>query len=400
MPNRIVGHARPRISKKLTALALAAAVTAPAALAASASAHGLEGTQIPEQKLRKLETALLGPAHAADHAGNRRSLRSTARLGKTAAGRRRIAMAQRATKTRRVEGNPADVGQWGGPVKFIAEASGAVGINAVMLPTGKVLWFSYSTALGDKDVGRAVLWNPADQSFKVVPPPINPDTGAPVNIWCGGASLLANGHVLVTGGNVDNVVFDAKLAKGLNHVYTFNPFNEQWTRRENLAQGRWYPSQVLMPDGRTLIMEGLTADGNDTHNRDIEVFDPNAPLGQEISTIGTTAGNTPARYQGSPEYYPHLFWTPTGRIFVGGPAKDTFFFTNPMSSFGIGGFSATARGHTWGTGMLMPLQHDSASARVMQLGGMDLGAEGPSFKDANGKVNAISRRDADLYDER
>ncbi len=52
MPNRIVGHARPRISKKLTALALAAAVTAPAALAASASAHGLDGTLIPEQKLR------------------------------------------------------------------------------------------------------------------------------------------------------------------------------------------------------------------------------------------------------------------------------------------------------------------------------------------------------------
>ena len=40
-------------------------------------------------------------------------------------------------------------------------------------------------------------------SWRQVDPPIDPRTGKPTDIWCGGTSLLADGRVLVTGDNLD-----------------------------------------------------------------------------------------------------------------------------------------------------------------------------------------------------
>jgi hypothetical protein len=63
----------------------------------------------------------------------------------------------------------------------------------------------------------------------MVNPPINPDTGKPVNIWCGGQSMLADGRILVTGGNY-RYQQTGYSYRGLKRIYTFNPFNETWRR--------------------------------------------------------------------------------------------------------------------------------------------------------------------------
>lgn len=80
-------------------------------------------------------------------------------------------------------------------------------------------------------------------------PPIDPRTGKPTDIWCGGTSLLADGRVLVTGGNLDKE--PAHVSTGLNTVFTFDPWTESWDSHEPMRQGRWYPTQLLMPDART-----------------------------------------------------------------------------------------------------------------------------------------------------
>ena len=57
--------------------------------------------------------------------------------------------------------------------------------------------------------------------------------------------------MLITGGNVDDPRTDFH---GIDDVFTFNPFSEQWdppATNASMRQGRWYPSQVLMPDGRS-----------------------------------------------------------------------------------------------------------------------------------------------------
>ena len=49
--------------------------------------------------------------------------------------------------------------------------------------------------------------------------------------------------------------------KGLNKIYTFNPFNETWTEQPDMRHGRWYPTGVRMADGRIAIISGLDESG-------------------------------------------------------------------------------------------------------------------------------------------
>jgi len=77
---------------------------------------------------------------------------------------------------------------------------------------------------------------------------------------------------------------------GLNKVYTFNPFNETWTEQPDMPKGRWYPSQVLLPDGRTVIMSGLDESGADySTNKLIEVFTTSSDLNGRgtLTTLGS-----------------------------------------------------------------------------------------------------------------
>ena len=82
---------------------------------------------------------------------------------------------------------PADqVGQWAAPFNIPI-----FGINAVMLPTGKVMWWSYP--LGPRfNTSQAFLWDPATGQTKEVDPPLDRDTDGdgirdPANIWCSGS---------------------------------------------------------------------------------------------------------------------------------------------------------------------------------------------------------------------
>ena len=149
-----------------------------------------------EPELRKMETAVLGPEHAAEHAEQRAMEERASELGVAGADAARSAGDG---VTNRVSGPPAQIGQWDAPFSIPI-----FGIHAVMLPTGKVMWWAYPFGDGEprREHAQAWLWNPATGAMKRVDPPVNPQTGQPANIWCSGQSLLADGRVLVTGGNL------------------------------------------------------------------------------------------------------------------------------------------------------------------------------------------------------
>lgn len=120
-------------------------------------------------------------------------------------------------------------------------------------------------------------------------PPIDPRTGKPTDIWGGGTSLLADGRVLVTSDNLDED--PAHVSTGLNTVFTFDPWTESWQSHEPMRQGRWYPTQLLMPHGRTLIASGQSAPGDPDFGSlgpagsrgmddDAEVFEPGGDVSQ------------------------------------------------------------------------------------------------------------------------
>ena len=239
---------------------------------------------LSEAQLRAWETKVLGPEHAAEHA----ALRRDARLHKNAptgpVGGFRL-YARSATST------PEVGGRWNGRFDIPV-----MGINAAMLPTGKVLWYAYPNepdSAPRRNEGWAVLWDPSKgtgaDAFKRVDPPVDPATGLPVNIWCSGTSFLADGRVLVTGGNLSYINDPNSQYAGLNQVYTFNPFSETWTRQPDMAHGRWYPTQMLMPDGRTVIVQGLDETKTGAKNTDIEIFTPSA----NMNGVGTITKRGP-----------------------------------------------------------------------------------------------------------
>src|SRR4051812_21373108 len=94
-----------------------------------------------EARLRRLETRMLGAEHAAEHARSRAIARSQSGQATTFS----VAAAP--------PQNPSDVGSW--TPKFSIPS---VAVHAVMLPTGKVLYFNGPT------VGSAHLLDPNAQT--------------------------------------------------------------------------------------------------------------------------------------------------------------------------------------------------------------------------------------------
>ncbi len=67
--------------------------------------------------------------------------------------------------------------------------------------------------------------------------------------------MLASGEVLVTGGNLvirTSTPTTRTRTAGLNRVFTFDPWTREWTEQPQMNDGRWYPGQVLLADGRTV----------------------------------------------------------------------------------------------------------------------------------------------------
>ena len=327
----------------------------PAAAHTQDGSLGVDG--MSEAQLRKFETAVLGPEHAAEHAEQRAIVREE--------GASAIARSEPAPAEARA-GAPSDVGQWGSPFFVPITAT-----HSVLLPTGKVLWWSYPS--GKPNTAQAWLWDSATGTSERVDPPLwtDPADGQqkPANIWCSGQALLADGRVLVTGGNLAYTGGTPNF-KGLNKVYTFNPFNETWTEQPEMPHGRWYPTQRLLPDGRVLIVGGYDESGSDpvVQNHDVEVFTPSADMNGvgTLTKIGLRggAGNPPEG-----ELYPRMFAMPSGKILTAGPdPADTYFFNSiGASSFTWSELPNLPQSHLWGT----TVQNPGAPNKVTVIGGRD-----------------------------
>ncbi|MGD9722726.1 MAG: Calx-beta domain-containing protein [Pirellulales bacterium] len=177
------------------------------------------------------------------------------------------------------DSDAADTGEWSPlqnwPIEFI---------NALMLPTGKVMGYDRTMNLR--------LWDPLTNTFTS---PADPG----YNLFCTGTALLADGTVLVTGGHVVDTV-------GLPYASIYDPFQDSWTQLANMNAGRWYPSQTTLANGDVLVLSG------DTNG---DITDP-LPQIYEAAT-GTWRDLTTAELTLS--FYPRTFSAPNGAAFVAGP---------------------------------------------------------------------------------
>lgn len=317
-------------------------------------------TPTREGRLHALEAATLGDAHAAEHARSRaQGRRATCAPG---GGLKRsfvaAAEARASAKRAMAVGPPQQVGQWSAPIGL----PGIVAIHTTLMANGKILFFYNNPNFGDENLGRAMVWDPATQTG------VRRDV--PANIWCAGQTLLADGRVLVVGGNLKYRTSDAPggAFRGLNQIWIFNPATEAWTKGPDMRHGRWYPTATRLADGRVVISSGWDETGNATNNPDIEVYTPAAD-GQGPGRVDVVASR-------DIDYYPHQFLLPDGRLLYGGPRDVDTFILNP------GDWSQTdipdlqnSRQFGYGSGVLLP-GGPAGSSRVMVIGGGDEAGEG------------------------
>ncbi|GAB2585472.1 hypothetical protein GCM10027034_17370 [Ramlibacter solisilvae] len=211
-------------------------------------------------------------------------------------------------------------GRWSEP--FIIPV---VGVTAVLLHTGKVLFWSYNPDDYYKPLssmnGVAYVWDPATRTGHSIAPP--------ENISCAGQTLLADGRLFIAGGNLrypdPNAPAGTQSWKGTLTAYTFNPATEAFVRQPNMRNGRWYPTTTKLSDNRVVITSGWDQNGGEIINSDVEIFTPSAsPDGVgRIDFVGQHA---------STGLYPLQFLLPGGTMLEAGPGRRSSYLFNPADN--------------------------------------------------------------------
>ncbi len=172
-------------------------------------------------------------------------------------------------------------GVWDAPM---INALSIVGVHAVVLHTGKVLYFSFDYRcvnnienikryFADPNLGSYQVWDPVSGSSSPVRP-----VGR--NVFCAGQCQLADGTIFVAGGQdgagaaeLTNE-WDKYFAAGgiftffipgldVNNgaskdVHTYNPVTDIWDRWPDMKDNRYYPTCQVLGDGSAMVVAGLS----------------------------------------------------------------------------------------------------------------------------------------------
>ncbi len=190
---------------------------------------------------------------------------------------------------------------------------------------------------------ESAVYNPNKGTFKVIP--------TPDDFFCSGHIQLADGNVLVLGGNkaYPNAT-TGKGYEGLNTSYIFDPVTEKYVKENNLNGGHWYPSATELGNGDIISYGGLEVDSTGSvkteyfqYNQAITDSTPDSSTDGKWLPSGTTPNTVNQTYTGW-GLYPTMILRQDGTLFYSG----SHVFGNNETPFGTVG---TARGQG-GAGIL------------------------------------------------
>lgn len=233
-------------------------------------------------------------------------------------------------------------GQWVGAGKFnipiptlrdtaghaFPDDRGLFVLHAVLLYTGKVLCFSGHV----EDMNYAPLcyvFDPKNPSAAMSPIAF----AAGADPFCCHYVQIPDGRILAVGGSQHDVGvvgtpgYHYRGSNGSQTIALFDPDTNAWTASKtgpkinNLQQGRWYPTAVVLPDGRVAVFSGrreLDSTGswpvgvsNPGIADMVEILSPqdrsSKPLGWASKELSGAAKELPI--------YPGLHLAPNGRIY-------------------------------------------------------------------------------------
>jgi hypothetical protein len=278
-------------------------------------------------------------------------------------------------------GDPSLVGSW----QRARTAFEHLPIHTALLRTGQVLGFggSCNNELRAQATKCTELFDPATQAVQCIAQELESD------LFCCGTSILPDGRVLAAGGTAryDGVLLrgrrlgplalpDLPPFLGLDEAYVFDPESPGWTRIEDMAGGRWYPTLVTLGDGRVLAVAGLMGRFPWFFRRRVEVYTP----GSGWSKVKGASRWMPM--------YPHLHLLPDGDVFF-----DGCYNTHYLRMYRILGFPAgrlQVPTGTWkndpgghdarreeGSSVLLPLRPPDYRAQLLLIGGALVGEDNP-----------------------
>lgn len=180
--------------------------------------------------------------------------------------------------------DPAVTGVWGGVMDWPDKA-----IHSIILHNGKMLWFRGEGANGS----YSYTWDPVTNQMQ--------QQVLGFGVFCSGHTVMPDGRVIVTGGRIAGTA-----TLGPRYTVIYDPATNQWSEGPSMRRGRYYPTNLVLGDGRTLVFSGY--DSTHTFNDQVESFIP-----------GTGPGGTdqwellPADHYIA--YYPRMHLLPSGKVF-------------------------------------------------------------------------------------
>lgn len=396
-----------------------------ALLPGAAGAHGdqvLPAKPEEEQRLREIERETIGPEHAREHALAREAARRRAARVRalSPAARRDWARGERAEEARAlssaraaVPGTPDQIGSWSeryGLPDYV--------MHAALLRTGEVAmwgWLPYGQDFRRPLRGENWFWDtsrplpgltdprpgPAGSLTQNDAPqvPIGGATQTPP-LYCSGVSFLPDGRLVIAGGNLAFTEEDpgsGKGWKGLNTIFVYDPATKRWSRGPLMEHGRWYPTQVMLSDGRTWIGGGYDENGYEGYVQDAELLDEAAGSLTSVPPPSTAAFDDVWGAAGWPGLYPHAWVMPGGRLMIVPRewSRASALFDPATATYRPDGLNPwTARPEREGaTAVLLP---DAAgpSHTAMQTGGF------PYFSSDGQTPDGLARTDVRTIDDR
>jgi hypothetical protein len=217
-------------------------------------------------------------------------------------------------------------------------------IHVGLMRTGKIVVVAGSENDPTVTTYRAAVYNPATGSIAV--------QTIPWDLFCNGLSWLPDGRALITGGNLQYNPF-----RGIRTTTIFDPATEKFIQVQDMARGRWYPSNVALPDGRTATFSGWLENGGT--NNAVELYTvPNGWSPQYFAPF-------------TPPLYPWLHLLPNGRVFMSGASRTSQIFNPATTTWQTNVATMNyGRERTYGSSVLLPLSPaDGYRPRVMIMGG-------------------------------
>ncbi len=208
----------------------------------------------------------------------------------------------------------AVLGQWAAPVNFCTFPC-LVGANAALLHNGNVLFYYYPAA--GTENSQAMVLNPITGMITNVALPVSED------IFCSGITILENGSVMATGGNVEGTCPHTASGCGTVNVMLFNPTTSSWTTGQNMINARWYPSTVELPSGTELELSGTNSTGQWIQPQ-LESYNYKS----NKWTVLPASANLPSAVL---QVYPRATLLPSGNVFLSSPAVESYQF-NPITN--------------------------------------------------------------------